>query len=505
MSPNFAVCLSETRRRLRFSQPTPFMLILRKLYFVALVLFTGSLSAQYTGVINSNRPGFSESPYSVGSGIYQLEMSIFNRKTDYFPTFSRPQSTGIEFLFRTSFFDEKLELNLNFAYQRSEIGFQNIFYSSYFASGIRNLRIGGKYLLYEQDFDDKSAEIRSWKKRFSFDWKRMIPSVAVYGGINTGLGNKLFDLYGQTGFSPVAGVLLQNDLSSELNVVTNVFYDKIGTEAPEFVYIVTATYSYNQKWSTFFETQVISNKFQVETNLGTGLAYLWNKDLQINGSLRFITDGPVTGAYTSIGASYRLDKHTDDFIEVDAFGNPIEEIELNEGKGFFGKIWSNITGLFGKKKKKKAKAIVLKDKTLESIKKNTYTQESTIKNDTINKAEPKPIRTRPKRVRVKPGKYKSVKSKKKSGGFLGIFGKSKKDDEEDKDKDKESKKKEKEEIDKMSEKEINRELRKLEKEQKKLEKQQKKEEARKKKEEAKKKKKQKKEKKNEEGNEGEDS
>ncbi len=495
MSPIFAVCLCETRRELRFSQLTHCMFLLRKLWIIALVLFTSTLSAQYTGVINSNRPGFSESPYSVGNGIYQIETSLFFRKTDPFETFSRPQSTGIDILFRTSFFEEQLEFNLNLGYQNTEIGFQNTVYSSYFSSGIRNLSIGAKYLIYEQEYKDKSKEIRSWKERFRFDWRRLIPSVSAYAGINTGLGDPIFYLYEQGGFSPKAGVLLQNDISKDLNIVTNVFYDRIGTETPELIYIITATYSISPRLSTFFESQTISNKIQVESNLGTGLAYLWNRNLQINGSVRLIADGPVKGAYASVGASFRIDKHADEFIEVDAFGNPVEEIEMDKGNGFFGRMFGKVKGIFNKKKKKAAKEVELKDKTIESIRKNTNIDELTINNDTLNVKEEKPIRTRPKRIRIKPGKYKPIKTKKKGGGIFGILkGKSKEDKEKDR------KKKETDRLNKMSQKEIDRELKKLDKEKRKLEKQQKKEAARKKKEEDKKKKKKDNEKK-EEGNE----
>jgi len=490
MSPIFTVCLSKTRKLFRFCQLTDSMHLLRKLWIVSMVLFVSTISAQYTGVINSNRPGFSESPYSVGRGVYQLETSIFFRKIDQVPTFSRPQATGIDFLFRTSFFKEKLEINLNFTYQRGEIGFENVSSSSFFSVGIRNLLIGAKYLVYEQEYDDKSKEVRSWKKRHSFDWKRLIPSVAAYAGVHAPVGNDLFFLYDEGGFSPKVGVLLQNDITNDLNVVTNIFYDRITTDSPELSYIITATYSLNDRWSTFFENQTLSNQFRVETNLGSGIAYLWNRNLQLNGSLRLVADGAANGIYTSVGASYRLDKHIDDFIEVDEFGNPLEEYVENKGKGFFGKIWDGIKNLFrfGKKKKKAAKEVQLKDKTIESIQKNTNIEEATINNDTLQKAQVKPtIRTRPQRVRVKPTKYKAVKKKKeKGGGFLGIFGKKKKDDKkEDLDA---LKKKE------MSDKEIKKQLKELEKEQRKLEKEQRKEEARKKKEEAKKKKREKKKK-----------
>ena len=504
LSPIFTVCLSKTRNLFRFLQLTNFMLPLRKFWIISMVLFTSSIFAQYTGVINSNRPGFSESPYSVGSGVYQLETSFFYRKVDRLPTFSRPELTGTDLFFRTSFFKEKLELNLNFAYQRGQIAFQNIFNSHYNASGIRNLSIGAKYLVYEQEYTDKSKEVRSWKERHRFDWKRLIPSVAAYAGVNTGLGDNIFNLYDDGGFSPKVGVLLQNDITRDLNVVTNIFYDRIITNAPELSYIITATYSLDDRWSTFFENQTISNKYRVESNMGSGIAYLWNRNLQINTSLRLVADGRAKGYYASFGASYRLDRHADDFTEVDEFGNPIEDEEFSEEpkkKGFFGRIFGKATNLFKKKGKKTTTTPTeLKEKTIESIRNNTNKDELTINNDTLQKAAPpKPIRTRPKRVRVRPTKYKPVKGdkKKKKGLFGGLFG-----GKTDKDKENAKKKKEADRIKKMSQKEIDRELRKLDKEQKKLEKQQKKEAERKKREEAKKKKDQEKKKDNEkkEGN-----
>jgi hypothetical protein len=475
------------------------MHLLRKLWILPIILLFNTVSAQYTGVINSNKPGFSESPYSVGTGIYQLETSLFYRKTEQFPTFSRPLATGIDFLFRTSFFKEQLELNLNFAYQRGEIGFENQFSSSYFVTGIRNLSIGAKYLVYEQEYDDKSKEIRSWVERHKFDWKRLIPSVAVYAGVHTGVGDPIFYLYDQGGFSPKAGVLLQNDLTNDLNIVTNIYYDRITTKAPEWSYIITATYSINDRWSTFFENQTISNKFRVESNIGSGIAYLWNRNLQLNTSLRLIAEGASSkGYYASFGASYRLDRHADDFTEVDEFGNPIEEeVQENEKKGFFGRMFGKVRNIFGKGKKS-SKQTKLKDKTIKSIRKNTNKDELTINNDTLQKVE-KPIRTRPKRVRIKPGKYKEVKEKRK--GFFGFLKGKYKEEKSEKDK-----KKEKEKIKNMSQKEVEKELKRLEKEEKKLKREQKKEEERKKREEAKKKKKKekdkKKKKKEEENEEG---
>ena len=75
----------------------------KKRYILILILICSPLYSQYTEVINSNRPGFSESPYSVGTGVYQLETNVFYRKVERLPTFSRPELLGIDLLFRTSF------------------------------------------------------------------------------------------------------------------------------------------------------------------------------------------------------------------------------------------------------------------------------------------------------------------------------------------------------------------------------------------------------------------
>lgn len=356
--------------------------------FLLFISITETIQAQYTEVINSNRPGFSESPYSVGTGIYQFESNFFFRNVSDQPTFSRPQSLGLNFAFRTSFFFERLELNVNASYQREKFAFTNVFTSHYFESGLSELTIGAKYLVYEQKYEDKSKEIRSWKKRNAFDWKRLIPSVAVYAGANTDFVSEAF----KTGkFSPRVGVLLQNDFSERFNLISNVFYDRIGTEAPELSYIVTATINFNQRWSTFFENQGAKTKFLSRGNVGTGLAYLYNRNLQFNSSLRLVVEGKATGFYTSFGVSYRIDRHKDKLIsdgnaETLPEGKETRYAKKNR-KGFFGRMFGKVTGLFKKKDKSK-------------------------KADTDKTGE-KETRKRPRRVRKKPTKIKPVKKKKK--------------------------------------------------------------------------------------------
>ena len=345
------------------------------LFIISFFIGSVMVFAQYTEVINSNKPGFSESPYSVGKGVYQFESNIFLRNTSISTTFSKPQSLGIDMLFRTSFFLDKLELNAQLTYQKDKIAFKNIFTSHYFTSGLSRMTIGAKYLVYQQTYKDKSKEIRSWKRKNAFDITRLIPSVAVYLGMNTDFVN---DIHKTGSITPKVGVLLQQNLTQDFNVITNFYYDNIGTDFAQYSYIITLTQSFSNRWSAFFENQMVIQKYQNNINLGAGLAYLYNRNLQFNTSARLIFEGKTQGYYAGLGVSYRIDKHQDSFIELDDKGKAL----INKKQGnFFNRFLnifkkkakgsrtrskksrktksrkrrSGISGLFGKKKKEAKK------------------------------------------------------------------------------------------------------------------------------------------------------
>ena len=349
------------------------------LFIISFFIGSVMVFAQYTEVINSNKPGFSESPYSVGKGVYQFESNIFLRNTSITNTFSKPQSLGVDILFRTSFFLDKLELNAQLTYQKDKIAFKNIFTSNYFTSGLSKMTIGAKYLVYQQTYKDKSKEIRSWKRRNAFDITRLIPSVAVYLGMNTDFVN---DIHKTGSITPKVGVLLQQNLTQDFNVITNFYYDNIGTDFAQYSYIITLTQSFSNRWSAFFENQMVIQKYQNNINLGAGLAYLYNRNLQFNTSARLIFEGKTQGYYAGLGVSYRIDKHQDPFIEIDNKGKALKETPISN----YNKKQSNFFNRFLNIFKKKAKS----------------------------------SRTRSKKSR-------KTKSKKRRSGISGLFGKKKKE------------------------------------------------------------------------------
>ncbi|EAR12464.1 hypothetical protein PI23P_07560 [Polaribacter irgensii 23-P] len=276
---------------------------LKKLVLSTLLFFLGTplFLAQYTEVINSNQPGFSESPYGVGSGIYQFENSFFLRSIRLAPNFPMEQYGGADLRFRTSFFSERLEFNAQVQYQKDQVIYNG---------GSDQLTIGAKYLIHHQEFQDRTKEIRSWKKRNAFDSKRLIPSVGVSLGMNTDVIN---EINGSGSITPKIGVLLQHNLSSSFTIINNFYCDKIGTNVSEFIHIVTITQSFQHNYSLFFENKTVFQKNQNNTNLGLGLAYLFNKNLQIYTAGRLLFEGEASGFYSSLGLSYRIDRHQDNY------------------------------------------------------------------------------------------------------------------------------------------------------------------------------------------------
>jgi hypothetical protein len=326
------------------------------LVFLFLIVSFQTINAQYTEIINSKRPGFSESPYGVGKKVFQVETGFFYQKNQVLSTFSKDNIFGTNVFLRYGNFLEKLEFNLDFTYQKEHRVFQNILTNSTNVSGISKLTFGAKYLVYNSKYTDKSKEIRSWKKRTAFDLKRLIPSVGVYLGLNTNILGKDFK---EEGMSPKAAILLQNDISGRFVVLTNIIADKIGKKNSEFGYILTATYALTEKWSIFGEQQgafkkLANNEFQ----FGGGAAYLYNNNMQFDISARTIFVGGNSSFYAGLGGSWRLDKHVNKKKSGDALEGTKE--------GFFKRIFKK-----NKNKKRKVKKVKIKKRRNKKVKKGT--------------------------------------------------------------------------------------------------------------------------------------
>lgn len=310
-----------------------------------LLLFLISISnlkAQYTEVINSKRPGFTESPYGVGTDVFQVEGGFFYKKSDKDDVaFTYPKTYGTNVFLRYGKFIENLEVNANITYQKDDVRFHNVFTSEYTISGISELTIGAKYLIYNQKYTDNSKEIRSWRKRTAFDRKRLIPSVGVYVGLNT---NFVGIDYKEEGISPKAAILLQNDFSQKLILVTNLVADKISQKNQSYSYVISMTYNIDDYWSYFIENKgIFSKNYENEMNFGTGIAYLYSRNLQFDLSARTSFED-YSNFYASFGASWRMDRHQDKEIIPDK-----NKVSKGKKRGNF------LTNLFKKKRKRRRK------------------------------------------------------------------------------------------------------------------------------------------------------
>lgn len=301
-------------------------------FFSFMLVFTLQISAQYTDIINSRRPGSSESPYGVGTDVFQLETGFFYGQSESDATFAKIDPMGVKMFLRYGNFSEKLEFNANVTYQKNELQFNNIFTSSKDISGISELTIGAKYMIFQQEYEDKSKEIRSWKRRTEFDNKRWIPTVGVYLGLNT---NFLSEDYKSSGMSPKAAILLQNDFSSQLNLITNFIADKIATDYSVYSYVATVTYAIDSLWSFFIENQGDFTKYRNEFYLGAGTAYLYSRNLQFDISIRSNLNSVNSEFIAGLGVSWRLDRHQDELINTNQ-GNK----RRNGNKGFFSRLFN---------------------------------------------------------------------------------------------------------------------------------------------------------------------
>jgi len=338
-------------------------------WFIFFILCFQLSFAQYTELINSKRPGFSDSPYSVGTGVYQIEAGLFYKKIGNYLYWDqknqqniryKANSIGTDITLRTSQFFERLELDLDLAFVSENRDYLQPTVHQESVLGLSKLTFGAKYMVYSPTYTDKTKEIRSWKKRHSFDWKRLLPAVAVYAGLNT---NFLSDLHkNPDGMSPRIAIFTQNDLSNKFIILTNFIADKLFTDEAENSFILTATYSLTEKIAIFGEGQGFLRKnVPNDIQYGVGGAYLLNKNLQVDASLRFIND--ERGDHTFLagaGLSWRLDRHKDKFTKVDSEGKAIKQ---KEGGGLFSRLFSKKN-----KKQRKVKKVKARKQKIKKLK-----------------------------------------------------------------------------------------------------------------------------------------
>ena len=303
--------------------------------YLTIILFIASLTAQaqYTEVINSNRPGVSRSAFSVGTNVVQFEAGPFTVKEEHTPLKYDVSGFGVDFAARYGLLLPQLEINIEGTYQNdTQTDFRSLIPTESKRSNFKNLTVGAKYLVYDpyKNAEEEKPNIYSYHANKRFKWSSLIPAVAVYVGANFDTEANPYTAPGVEGFSPKVMVATQNNFSSGWVLVMNFSKDKIGTDFSDFQYIVTVTKAINQQWVLFGETQGIQSDFYADNLFRFGGAYLWSKDFQLDTALTFNTKDTPSVFGINLGVSYRLDFHKDP--EMDNGTSAEEEAERKANK-----------------------------------------------------------------------------------------------------------------------------------------------------------------------------
>ncbi|MEJ2584886.1 MAG: transporter [Robiginitalea sp.] len=334
-----AVCLTSTPPKLRY------------ILLLLVTVFPGlSAQAQYTDVINSNRPGQSVSAYAVGTGVFQLESGLFYEQRDHSVLDTESGIFGLSMALRYGLLFETLELHYEGRFQSQDVTYTNTGTEERFTDFDRN-RLGLKFLVFDPYKDPKRNQpnLYSWRADNVFQLRNLIPAVSVYAGANFVLGDNPFYPEDPT-FSPRAMVATQSRLTPRFVLITNIAYDRIGTDFPEWSYLISLSHAFrNPRWSIFVENQGIDSDRYSDVLLRSGIAYLVSKSFQADLLLGASFKNTPSRIFIAGGISYRLDHHQDKL-------KPIEDQDPQIGRNSMRKKGGGTSRKERKRKRKQQKS-----------------------------------------------------------------------------------------------------------------------------------------------------
>jgi len=270
------------------------------------LIISTSQYAQYTDIINSNRPGKSMSAFSVGKTVIQAEAGLYGIREKHDLSRYEANGFGTEFDVRYGAFFDQFEFTLNTQYQ----------YDWYQAplindtrGGFKQVTVGAKYLVYDPFIKQDKPNIYSWKANHKFNWKQFIPAVAVYAGVNFNLGDNPFTFPTDRTISPKVMVITQNHFGSKWVWVNNIIADKYMTDYPTLGIISTMTRGFNMRWSGFLEFQGYKSDWYADTVFRLGAAYLVRENIQLDASFtKNVKDTPSL-LLANVGMAWRFDSN----------------------------------------------------------------------------------------------------------------------------------------------------------------------------------------------------
>ncbi len=282
------------------------MLKAKNLFIAALFFTPQFFFAQYTDVINSNRPGETMSAFAVGKSVIQAEIGIYGIKEKHNLLNYDANGFGTDLTFRYGAFLEKLEFVLDLQYQMENFDTP---YTNYKKNNFRQTVLGAKYLIYDPFKNyEKTKNIYSYKANHRFDWHQLIPAISVFAGANFVGKNNPYSFSPESSISPKIALITQNQFGGGKWVfVTNIIADYISTDYPSYGYVLTVTHGFNDKWSGFVENQGYKSDFYSDAIVRGGAAYLLSSNLQVDASVSTNFKGTPSILYGGVGVSWRYD------------------------------------------------------------------------------------------------------------------------------------------------------------------------------------------------------
>ncbi|MDX1362953.1 transporter [Arenibacter latericius] len=282
------------------------------LFIVAAALIPFCGFSQYTEIINSNRPGLSVSAYALGSNVLQAELGVGYELRDHSKLATESELLSTDIALRYGLFFETLEISYEGTFDHQSLNYLNTGVEITNSDFSRN-RIGLKLLVFDpfRNPNRNKPNLYSWKDNNKFKLKNLIPAISIYYGANFVFGDNPY-YKGENVVSPRAMIVTQSRVTSKMELISNIAYDRIGTEFPEWNYTISLSHTLNNpRWSVFLENQGIKSDRYADILLRGGLAHLLSNNIQVD--LNFGTNFKDTPSriFGGIGMSYRLDMHED--------------------------------------------------------------------------------------------------------------------------------------------------------------------------------------------------
>ena len=308
-----------------------------RLLFLFSLLFIpfSQVSAQYTDIINANRPGLSQSAFSVGRDVIQVETGFSYGKEKHKLLFTETDALGVDYTIRYGILAEQLEFSIMGEFQGNSIYYTEFQPTSKIrVSDFKSNTIGAKYLFYDPSVkrSKKAPNLYSWRANNEFEWYDLVPAVSAYVGVNVHIGNENpFMPQGIGDISPKVVISTQNNITRWV-LVTNIIADRVTSSVPAFGYIVTLTHATHTHFSLFLENQGMKSDFHSDQLLRGGAAALITPNFQVDLSATYSLKDTPSMFYARLGLAYRLDMHyKDDYIE-DMLPLPTPEKDKKEKK-----------------------------------------------------------------------------------------------------------------------------------------------------------------------------